>query len=71
MTHTKITTRNYRTYLLNQAVKTGDHALANLAKTATAVTLKNLYLTGYKMTAQQAATTREEYFSMFEDDRRN
>lgn len=38
----KITTRKYRTHLLNIAAKTGDHALANLAKTATAATIKNL-----------------------------
>lgn len=49
MNTAKITTRNYRTYLLNQAVKTGDHALANLAKTATTATLRNLYNESYKL----------------------
>jgi len=50
MTTQVITTRNYRTYLLNKAAKTGDRALANLAKTATAETLRNLYVSAYMLT---------------------
>jgi len=49
MNTANITTRNYRTYLLNQAAKTGDHALANLAKTAMPNTLNNLFRSGYKL----------------------
>lgn len=55
MTTTKITTRNYRTYLLNQAAKTGDQALANLAKMATPATLKNLYNVGYAIATEARA----------------
>jgi hypothetical protein len=60
---------NYRAYLLNLAEKTGDHALANLAKLATGTTLENLYVIGYKMTAVQVAEARIAYFMRSENDR--
>lgn len=63
----KITTRNYRTHLLNEAAKTGDQALANLAKTATSITLKNLYISGYKLpTGQAVAKTAENFYTNLE-----
>lgn len=47
MTTTKITLRNYRTYLLNKAAIIGDATFAETIKALTANALKSLFENGY------------------------
>lgn len=62
MTTTKITYRNYRAYLLNEAAKTNSQGLAELAKRATASTLKNLFAARYMLPdTGENYTTEQRY----------